>query len=342
MDVEGEGVMKTQAVNFLVEYLANLGVTHIFGIPGGPLTPFYMAVYNGRKIEPILTKHELGAAFMADGYARVRGGIGVCCGTTGPGSTNLITGVASAYADSVPLLVLTGQVATKAFGKGASQESTEETVDIVEMFRKITRYSALVMRGDKLPEMLHRAMSHALGGRTGPVHLNVPCDTMFHEVEYGFAQLRTPIVRTRTFDRESIKQAVVALLRASRPGVLLGHGTVLSDACYEARLIAEMLSIPVATTPKAKGAFPEDHKLSLGVFGFSGHPAAEKYLLENGLDVLLAVGTSFNEWGSLSWDRRLQPRESLLHVDIDPAQIGRNYPSKVPLIGDANWRRWRP
>ena len=144
-----------------------------------------------------------------------------------------------------------------------------------------------------------------------------------------------PVHSSRTYDRAAIKQAALHLLRARRPAILAGYGAILSNASDEIRAIAEMLEIPVATTPKGKGVFPEDHRLSVGPFGYSGSPLAQWHLLESGVDVLLAVGTSLSEWGTLGWDRRLQPSEALLHVDIDPYEIGKNYDVTVPVIGDA-------
>jgi acetolactate synthase-1/2/3 large subunit len=254
--------------------------------------------------------------------------------TSGPGATNLITGVASAYADSIPIVVLTGQVATKAFGRGALQESSTEGVDIVEVFKQVTRYSTLAFRADRLPDIWHKALRMAIGGRPGPVHLSLPADVQEQELQGPVKTIRS-IDRSRTYDRAAIKQASLHLLRARHPAILAGHGAILSGASDEVRAIAEMLEIPVATTPKGKGAFPEDHRLSLGPFGYSGSPLAQWYLLESGVDVLLAVGTSLSEWGTLGWDRRLQPSEALLHVDIDPYEIGKNYPATVPVIGDA-------
>jgi acetolactate synthase-1/2/3 large subunit len=281
-----------------------------------------------------MAKHEAGAAFMADGYARVSGGLGACVATSGPGATNLITGVASAYADSIPIVVLTGQVATKSFGKGAFQESSSEGVDIVDVFKRVTRYSTLAFRADRLPDVWHKALRTALGGRPGPVHLSIPADVQEQSLSMPpGSPLKIP--RTKNYDREAIKQTAMYLLRARRPAILAGHGAILSDASEEIRALAEMLEIAVATTPKAKGLFPEDHRLSLGPFGYSGSPLAQWHLLESGVDVLLVVGTSLNEWGTLGWDRRLQPSEALIQVDIDPYEIGKNYRITVPVIGDA-------
>jgi len=332
----GNGVKKPRirTAEFLVRYLESMGVEHIFGVSGGTISPIYGAIHKSR-IRDVLTKHEAGAAFMADGYARVSGRLGVCMSTTGPGATNLITGVASAFADSIPILVLTGQVSTEYFGRGASQESSPEGMDITQMYKQITRYSGLAFKPSKVPEFLRKALTHALHGRTGPAHLGLPNDVLREEIEDVAEFWRRPGPPAAFFDREAIRAAATWLLRARRPAMLVGHGCVLADACEEARRLAEALRIPVATTPKAKGALPEDHLLSLGVFGFSGSPLAEWYLLSGKVDVLLAVGTSFNEWGTLGWKKELNPSRALLHVNIDPRDVGKNYPATVPLCGDA-------
>jgi acetolactate synthase I/II/III large subunit len=325
-----------KAAEYLVEALADAGVRHVFGVIGGAVFPFFTATV-GRRAQIIMTKHEAGAAFMADGYARASGGLGACVATSGPGATNLITGVASAFADSIPMIVFTGQVATKSFGRGALQESSSEGIDIVDVFKQVTRYSTLAFRADRLPAVWQKALRMALGGRPGPVHLSLPADVQEQTIQLPPASGRTaaPMHSGRTYDRAAIKQAALYLLRARRPAILAGHGAILANASDEIRAIAEMLDIPVATTPKGKGAFPEDHRLSVGPFGYSGSPLAQWHLLESGIDVLLAVGTSLSEWGTLGWDRRLQPSEALLHVDVDPYEIGKNYQVTVPVIGDA-------
>jgi acetolactate synthase I/II/III large subunit len=330
---DGRPAKECKAAEYLVEALADAGVKHIFGVIGGTVFPFFTATV-GRQAQIVMAKHEAGAAFMADGYARASGGLGACVSTSGPGATNLITGVAAAYADSVPIVVITGQVATKSFGRGAMQESSTEGVDVVDVFKQVTRYSTLVFRADRLPAVWHKALRMALGGRPGPVHLSLPADVQERPIERP-GRLTPVVHRPQTHDRAAIKQAALHLLRARRPAILAGHGAILSDASEELRAIAEMLEIPIATTPKGKGVFPEDHRLSMGSFGYSGSPLAQWYLLESGVDVLLAVGTSLSEWGTLGWDRRLQPSEALLHVDIDPYEIGKNYPVTVPVIGDA-------
>jgi len=326
--------MKIKAADLLIKYLEQEGVEYVFEVPGGVLMPVNRALHDSKKITPILAKHEEGAAFMACGYARVSGKLGVCMGTTGPGSTNMMTGIASAYGDFTPILVLTGQVSTSTFGKGALQESSNEGIDTVAMYKPLTKYSAMVFKSSILPEMIRRGLRYALSGRQGPVHLSLPRDVMEEEIELDLREVETYRGWPQPFDRESVKRTSAYLLKAERPAMLLGNGTLSSNATEEARMIAEMLNIPVITTPKAKSAFPSDHALSLGSFGFGSSLLAEKYL-SGGVDVLLTVGTRLTEWATQAWDNRLLPANALLQIDIDPYEIGKNYPVKVGLVGDA-------
>ncbi len=320
------------AAELIVKCLENHGGEYIFGIPGGASEPLNNALYKS-KIKVIVAKHEEGAAFMADGYARVSSRLGVCCTTAGPGSTNLTTGIASSYADSVPVLALTGQVATSMFGKGAIQEFTNESVSIVNMFRRITKYSDMIINEKKAYEMTLRAIRIALTGRTGPVHLNLPIDIMNRNVSEE--DRKVCIGQAMVFDREGVKKAAHLLINAKRPVIIAGWGLVLSKADKELREIAEMMDMPVATSQKGKGIFNESHPLSLGVLGFAGSPVAKKYVLESDVDVMLAVGTSFNEFVTLGWDKRLLPRDALIQIDIDTDEIGKNYYADVGIVGDA-------
>lgn len=330
------GLSETTAIQLLVKYLKGEGVEYVFGIPGGALINFYEALFDLGGITPVLAKHEGGAAFMADGYARVSGKLGVCCSTTGPGATNLITGIGCAYADSIPLLVLTGQVATSGFGKGAFQESTCHGIDIVDMLKPVTKSSVMVPSPEKTGDIVKASIRTAMSGRRGPVHINFPMDFMKTPVS---ARLTPPAeyrVTACQFDREGIIKASKELLGAKKPAILAGNGINLAGAHEELRRLAEKLGIPVATSPKAKGSFPENHALSLGVFGFGASLHAEKYLLSEGVDVLLAVGTSLGEPTTCGWDSRLQPSKALIQIDIDPQEISKNYPAAFGIAGDAN------
>ena len=318
----------------MVGLLAHIGVEYIFGVPGGAIEDLNTAIHhNGKGVKPIVTKHESGAAFMADGYARVSRRLGVCCSTAGPGASNLITGLASSSADQIPVLALTGQVATSVFGKGAIQESGSEGVNITNIFRNFTKYSGMLITENRAQYMLQKAVRLAMSGPTGPTHLNLPTDIMKREVEQQ--EFCSPKIEVRLFDEESVKRAAKYLVAAKRPVVIAGWGVVLSRAANELLELAQLLQIPVATSPKAKGIFPESHPLSLGVLGFAGSPAAKEYVIENEVDVVLGVGTSFSEMMTSGWDPRIHPTEHLIHVDIDPEKIGRNYCVSVGLAGDA-------
>jgi acetolactate synthase I/II/III large subunit len=325
----------TSAIDVLLRCLEGEGVEHIFGIPGGPLTPLYEALAARGTIRHVLAKHEAGAAFMANGYARVRHGLGVCCTTSGPGGTNALTGIASSYADSVPVLLITAQVATATFGRGAAQESTPFGVDLVEIYRPITKLSTMLLNVDRTQALVQQALRTALSGRPGPVHLSLPADLVKRPAP--FATVRASQYRTasRPVDRDAAAEAARLLHNAERPAILAGTGVAISGAYAELRDLAVLRSIPVATTPKGKGVFPENHPLSLGVFGFTGHPRAEAYLLSGEIDVLLTVGTSLGETATHAWDRRLAPKRALVQIDIDPRELGKNYPADLGIVGDA-------
>ena len=325
--------MKITTAELLLKYLKAEGVEYIFGVPGTSLVPLYAAINKQDAIKPILTKHEEGAAFMADGYARVSGNIGVCYATSGPGATNLVTGVANAYMDNVPLLVLTGQVPTSIYGKGTFQDSTKEGVDSVAMFDPVTKFSTMIISRYKMPELIREGFRKALSGKKGPVHLSYPKDIMEAEVEESLVPPNAYRLKPEYFDRKLVIDAVGKLVQAKKPAMLVGSGVIASDAISEVLELAEMLNMPVATTPKAKGAFPESHELSLGVLGLCGSLSAEEYLMGD-VDVLLVVGASLNQMTTFSWDPRIAPSECLIHINIDPSEIGKNYSADIALVGD--------
>ena len=324
-----------RVIDVFLRYLKAEGVRVVFGIPGGLLHPLFEAVENDDDIRLVVSKHEEGAAFMADGYARIGRGLSVCAGTSGPGATNLMTGVACAFADGVPMLVITGQAASHALGKGAAQETSREDIDIVAMFEPVTKYSAMVTSAESMPGHLRRALRQALTGRRGPVHLNVPVDVWERPLREEWFDPRTYRPETQVFDRTAVQRAVSILMKARRPVILAGSGVGSAHAEDHLRTIAELLPARVATTPRGKGMFPEDHPLSLGVLGFAGHADARDTLLGENADVVLALGASLNETTTLNWHPGLRASKTLLQVDIDPDRIGRNYPVDLALVGDA-------
>lgn len=322
-------------IDVMLDYLRAEQVTEVFGIPGGLLHPFFDAVELSDDIRLVVAKHEEGAVFMADGFARNRKRLGVCAGTAGPGSTNMLTGVAVAHSSCVAMLVLTGQVPSTILGRGASQETGREDVDIVGMFRPVTKYSAMVTSPDRFTHHLRRALRLALTGRPGPVHLNVPVnywDAKIVPDPIDPARYRPP---TRYFDRDAVRHVADLLVEAHRPVVIAGSGVMISGARRELRALAEKISARVVTTPAAKGVFPEDHPLSFGVVGLAGHAAARDLVLGEDIDVLICIGTSLNERATYNWDDRVRPSKALIQVDIDPDRIGNAFPIDVPLVGDA-------
>ncbi len=326
-----------RVVDIFVQYLKAEGVRVVFGIVGGLLYPFFATVEADDELELVHTKHEEGAAFMADGYARTSGKLAVCAATSGPGATNLMTGVACAFADGVPMLVITGQAASHALGKGAAQETTREDIDIVEMFRPVTKYSAMVTTAESMTHHLRRALRLALTGRPGPVHLNIPVDLWEKSarVEHRWADPSTYRPETRTFDRAAVQRAGDLLLAARHPVILAGSGVAVGGAEQQLKALVDLLPARVATTPKAKGVFPEDDPFSLGVLGVAGHADARETVLGENVDVLFTVGASLSETSTMNWTPRLMPSRALIQLDIDPDRIGRNYPVDVPLVGDA-------
>lgn len=322
------------AVHLLLEYLEQEGVSHIFGIPGGPIIPLYEALYARGRMTPVLVKHEEGAAFMADGYARASGRIGVCCTTTGPGATNALTGIAVSHVDQVPVLLLTAQVPTHQFGMGAFQESSPETVDIVSLFKPVTKWSTMVHHPSRIGATIRSALRVMQSGRPGPVHVSIPLDYIGQSVEEEVLAPSRYRSSGELFDRRSVREAAELLLRARSPVLLAGGGVNLARAWPVLRAFAERLRVPVATSFKAKGCFPEDHPLSLGVLGPSGSPAVREHVLGPETDLILVVGSALGEVTSCGFDARLG-RKTLVQVDVDPCAIGRNFPVAVGVVGDA-------
>ncbi|MBN2074510.1 MAG: thiamine pyrophosphate-binding protein [Dehalococcoidales bacterium] len=328
--------MKLAGSDIIVKILETNDTRYVFGVPGGHLCKFYDSIYYSDEITPILTKHESGASFMATGYAQVSHKLGVCTGTVGPGATNLVTGIASAYMDSIPVLVITAQVGSSAIGKGGLQESTGvgRTVDHVELFDGMTKYSERITSIDKVRENIQNAYRLAINGRSGPVHLDVMANVFAGEIDITQDELNRKIKRVPTAAIfEDVNKVSDLILSAKKPAILAGAGAL--NACTEILSLAEMLGIPVATTLRAKGIIPEDHELSLGCVGLYGTNIANKYL-RDGIDVLIAVGTSFSEFTSHAWDSRFQPSEALIQIDIDAWELGKNYPATVGLMGDAD------
>lgn len=321
----------------IAEMLKAVDVTYLFGIPGGPILPLVAELSHQGALIPILAKHEQGAAMMADGYSRVSRHVGVCFTTTGPGATNAVTAVASAQADSIPLLLLTGEIAQNIFGKGGLQEGTGvgRRLNLVELYQSVTKFSAMVPCAEQTAFMVATALRHAMTGRRGAVHLSLPANV--YRMPAGNALGQTSAIANPPCcvpETTALERAARTLAHADYPCILAGHGVNLSKAWQSIQRLAEMLSAPIATTLKGKGAFREDHPLSLGVFGLGVSQRADALLLSNTPDVLLIVGSSLGEWQTSNWDPALAVNRTVIQIDIDPTEIGKNYPVDIALIGD--------
>ncbi|GAC1532946.1 MAG: acetolactate synthase large subunit [Polyangiales bacterium] len=330
-----ESERKPRVLDVFLQYLKAEGVRFVFGIPGGLLHPFFEGVEADGDVQLVVTRHEEGAAFMADGHARSTGKLAVCAGTSGPGATNLLTGVSCAFADGVPVLVVTGQAASHALGKGAAQETPREDIDIVAMFRPVTKYSAMVTSVASMGHHLRRALRACLTGRPGPVHLNIPVDLWEQPLTEDWFDPKSYRPDTHTFDRAAVHRAASALLGARRPVILAGSGVRSAGAEEHLRTLADLLPARVATTPRGKGVYPENDPRALGVLGVAGHRDARDTVLGGDVDVLLTVGASLNETSTFNWTPKLRPSRALIQLDIEADRIGRNYPVDIALVGDA-------
>ena len=297
----------------------------MFGYPGGSTLTLYDDILTS-NIRHVLVRHEQCAAHMADGYARATGKIGVCTSTSGPGSTNLVTGVATAYVDSSPMLVLTGQVTTSAIGNQAFQEA-----DSFSLMMPITKHNFRILTPSEIPEAIKRGVAIANEGRKGPVHIDLPSDVQKGEVPDQEMTKEFPDSPPLE-DFADLPEALKILKSAERPLLLVGGGIIWSNASGEVVRLAEMLMAPVATTIMAKGVIPEEHPLSLGIIGMHGREVARKAFLE--ADVILAVGTRFSDRSSGA-QSELPISTKIIHVDIDPGEAGKSARTQVRMVGDA-------
>lgn len=321
-------MVRMSGAKALVEALRRENVKVIFGIPGGAILPVYDVLYDS-DIWHILMRHEQCAAHAADGYARASGQVGVCMSTSGPGATNLVTGIANAYMDSSPVVAITGQVPRPFIGKDAFQET-----DIVGITTPITKCNFQVRSASEIPKIVKTAFYIASTGRRGPVLIDLPRDTQIEEAEMNFdekIELRgyRPVYEPHPLQ---VEKAVQLLVQAERPVIIAGGGVIASNACSELVALAETLLAPVATTLMGKGAIPEDHPLSLGMLGMHGTVAAN-YIVQDA-DVLLAVGMRFSD-RSTGNIKTFCPDGKIIHIDIDSSEIGKNIRPHVPIVADA-------
>lgn len=320
--------MKMTGAQMILDGFVKEGVEVIFGILGGAILPLYDTLPQFPQLRHVLTRHEQGAAHAADGYARTSEKVGVCMATSGPGATNLVTGIANAFLDSVPMVAITGQVARPFIGKDAFQE-----IDITGITLPITKHNYLVLDTASLPRIIKEAFHLARTGRPGPVLIDVPKDVFAEQVEYHYPkQLDLPSYKpTLKGHPAQIKKAAKLINESEKPVIIAGRGIVISNAYAQLKELAETSQIPVITTLLGISTFPESHILSYGMLGMHGMAHANFAVSDS--DLVIAIGMRFDDrvTGTVN---TFAPRARIIHIDIDPAEIGKNVRVDVPIVGD--------
>ena len=312
----------------MCEALVQEDVSVIFGYPGGAIMPFYDALHGRPDLRHVLVRHEQGATHAADGYSRATGKVGVCCATSGPGATNMVTGLANAFMDSVPIVAITGQVARPAIGKDSFQET-----DVIGVTIPVTKHNILIRSVDELGPAIHEAFFIARSGRPGPVLIDVPKDVQFERAVYYPQQFSFTEPRASVLNTERLLHRAAAMIDAAQqPLIMAGHGVILSRAYDALRQLAERADIPVITTLLGLSCFPESHRLALGMPGMHGPASTNRAL--NEADIILAVGMRFDDriTGKVV---EFAPRARIIHIDVEPAELGKVVPTEVAIHGDA-------
>ncbi len=321
--------MLLTGAEIIMECLLREGVDVVFGYPGGAILPTYDAMAKYPQIHHVLVRHEQGASHMADGYARATGKVGVCIATSGPGATNLVTGLATAMMDSSPIVAITGQVPTAAIGSDAFQET-----DVTGVTLPVTKHNYLVYDVEELPYIIREAFYIARSGRPGPVLIDVPKDVQNARIEFQYPQgeIRLPGYRPpEKADERDVAAAAELINQSQRPVILAGHGILMSGAMQELRELAERAQIPVTLTLLGKGGMPESHPLVIGMMGMHGEAAANHAIQE--ADLLIALGMRFDDrvTGNL---KTYSPNSRKIHVDIDASELNKNVMVDVGIAGD--------
>ena len=322
-----------KGARILLECLSRLGINEIFGYPGGAVIPIYDELYNFKEIKHYFARHEQGAVHEADGYARSTGKVGACLATSGPGATNLVTGIMTAHMDSIPLLVITGQVSSSLLGKDAFQES-----DIVGITVPITKNNYLVQDIKDLPRILKEAYYIASTGRPGPVLVDIPRDIQLQEIPYDeFNKIYENNFTLEGYNpvyeghKGQIKTAIKMIKDSKKPLIIAGAGILKAHAYEELKEFVEKTNIPVAMTLLGLGSFPGNHELALGMIGMHGTTYAN--YAANEADLIIAAGMRFDDRVTGN-PQKFVPNAKIIHIDIDPAEIGKNKLIDVPIVGD--------
>ena len=312
----------------VIRSLEELDVEIIFGIPGGAVLPVYDPLFDSVKLRHVLVRHEQGAGHAASGYAHATGKVGVCMATSGPGATNLVTPLADAHMDSIPMVAITGQVGRGLIGTDAFQEA-----DISGITMPITKHNFLVREGDDIPRVMAEAFYIARSGRPGPVLVDIPKDVLQGQCTFSWPpKIELPGYKpnTKPHNRQ-VREAAKLIAAARKPVLYVGGGVIRGEATEELLDLAEMTGIPVVTTLMARGAFPDSHPQNLGMPGMHGTVAAVAALQRS--DLLIALGTRFDDRVTGKLDS-FAPEAKVIHADIDPAEIGKNRHADVPIVGD--------
>jgi len=321
-------IMEISGAQAIIESLKKEGVSIIFGYPGGSVLPLYDALYYEKEIKHILVRHEQGAAHAADGYARATGKVGVCVATSGPGATNLVTGIATAYMDSISMVAITGQVGTAFLGRDSFQEA-----DITGITAPITKHNYLIKDVNDLPMVFKEAFYIARTGRPGPVLIDIPKDVQLKNFKFKYPdKVDMPSYKPNLKGHpKQVSLGAKFISESKRPLIYAGGGVILSEASKELTELAVKCNIPVTTTLLGKGCFPETNKLSLGMPGMHGTVYANYAITE--CDLLVAIGARFDDrvTGKIE---HFAPKAKVIHIDIDPAEIGKNVEAHVPIVGD--------
>lgn len=326
--------MKIAVSELIVKYMERLGIEHVFGMPGAHILPVYDSLYDS-SIRSVLVKHEQGAAFMAGGYTRASGKISACIVTAGPGATNLVTGIANAYAEKQPMLVISGETSTYIFGKGGLQESSGEggSIDQAALFKGITRYSKIVERTDYLAHVLNQASKILLSANSGPVLLSFPYNVQKEMVDASLldrVNTRRSALHKKCLPVEALAELIMA---AEYPVMVAGYGCIQSGAQGVVAQLSETLAIPVTTSLKGKGVIGDGSGLSLGSLGVTSDGAAYRYIVEHA-DLILFLGAGFNERTSYLWDDKLLENKKIVQIDHDLEQLEKVFKADVAIHGD--------
>lgn len=324
---------QTDTCDLLLHYLEQLGVEYVFGIPGGPVEPLYNALARSEKrggIRVITARHETGAVFMADAYARNTGKLGVCCSTTGPGATNLITGVASSYANNTPLLVITAQVSQNKFGQKAEQESTDTGINITGMMQFCTRYNSLVTHAEQFEQKLISAVMFAFGSTRGPSHLSIPTDILKSNIPKASkdANLQRAIIRPPLYDIGSTSSLIKKLTVSNKIVIVVGNGA--KKAIGSIYQLLNIYNALVVDTPDSKSFINPYHPLYRGVMGFAGHSSATQALNDKSVDTILAIGASLSQFAN----DPILFSSKLIHIDDVEEHFTRSSMAKLQVRGD--------